>query len=413
MASTIGCTLFTAFRRTGGRGWGRVSVETLADRRCHGRKEKLLILRIVVLLTLIGILSTPAIPQGGCTQYQLWGVSGYAGNATTGPGGDPTWQQNLANQEATYGGAPTCTYTWTTYGDGGHWYGDCRVYAYQCSQPPPPPTAAPQENEPGSDCPNCSAGRPINLANGNTYIEQQDIKVPGIGGGLALDRIWNGIWPSSQSGMNVGLFGPNWRSTYEERVFVGSDGTVKYSRSDGSYWSFQLFGSPPIYHVIAPATESATSMTYGPTQWTLTFKNGEKRLFDPASGALTAMIDRNGNTTQLSYDAIARLATVTDPASRHLYFSYGSSSSRLITSVTSDIGLSLSYLYDANGRLIQVTKPDQTTISFQYDNNSMITAVTDSAGKILESHTYDNQLRGSTSSRANGVEAVTVTYPTQ
>ena len=40
----------------------------------------------------------------------------------------------------------------------------------------------------------------------------------------------------------------------------------------------------------------------------------------------------------------------------------------------------------------------------------LITAVTDSNGKILESHTYDGLGRGLTSSRANGVEAVSVTY---
>jgi hypothetical protein len=41
----------------------------------------------------------------------------------------------------------------------------------------------------------------------------------------------------------------------------------------------------------------------------------------------------------------------------------------------------------------------------------MITTVKDSQGKILESHTYDALGRGLTSSRANGVDAVSVTYP--
>jgi YD repeat-containing protein len=74
------------------------------------------------------------------------------------------------------------------------------------------------------------------------------------------------------------------------------------------------------------------------------------------------------------------------------------------------VGLSLSYAYDGQGRLTTVTKPDQTTVSFTYDSNSMITAVKDSNGKILESHTYDSSGRGLTSSKANGVDAVTVSY---
>jgi YD repeat-containing protein len=186
---------------------------------------------------------------------------------------------------------------------------------------------------------------------------------------------------------------------------------VKYARADGSFWSFLFYGSTPTYHLAAPAYGRAT-LVYGTSDWTVTFENGEKRLFDTTSGSLVQIIDRNGNVTHLSYDATNRLTTVTDPASRHLYFNYGTNSN-LIASITSDIGLSLSYTYDNQGRLIKVTKPDQTTVSFQYDTNSKITAVLDNDGKVLESHTYDSYGRGLTSARAGGVEAATVSYPTQ
>jgi YD repeat-containing protein len=206
----------------------------------------------------------------------------------------------------------------------------------------------------------------------------------------------------------VGLFGPNWRSTYEERVFLGSDGYMRYARGDGSFWSFGLGG--PGWSVAAPANASAT-LIQGSTYWTITLKNGEQRHFDINSGSLTAIIDRNGNTTQLTYDGLNRLVTVTDPVSRHLTFTYASNTSFLITGVSSDVGgLSLTYAYDTQNRLSQVTKPDQTTLTFQYDSNSMITAVLDSNGKVLESHTYDSNQRGLTSSRANGVEALTIAY---
>lgn len=268
--------------------------------------------------------------------------------------------------------------------------------------------SGPWGSGPSSDC---SAGQPINLSNGNVYIQQRDVRIPGLGNGLTLTRIWNSIWPASQSSFSTGIFGPNWRSTYEERIFTGSDGAVKYARGDGSFWSFLLYGSPASYHAIVPANGRAT-LSYSSSYWTLTFENGEQRLFSTTSGSLAAIIDRNGNTTQLSYDATNRLTTVTDPVSRHLYFNYGTNSN-LIASVTSDLGLSLSYTYDNQGRLIKVTKPDQTTVSFQYNTNSMITAVLDNDGKVLESHTYDSYGRGLASARANGVEAVTVSYPTQ
>jgi YD repeat-containing protein len=284
------------------------------------------------------------------------------------------------------------------------------VYTYlttNCAPPSPPPPCCPH-------CGGCGnvAGSPISLVDGNTYIEETDIRVPGLSGGLSLSRDWISKWPSALSSFQVGLFGPNWRSTYEERIFTGDDHYVKYARSDGSFWSFAYAGAA--YAPVAPANATATlTVDSNFTYWALTFQNGEKRTFSYLSGSLTSIVDRNGNTTQLTYDAINRLVTVTDPGGRHLYFGYPSNSSTLVTSVTSDVGISLSYTYDSQGRLSQVTQPDLNTLTFTYDSSSRITSVTDSAGKILESHTYDSQGRGLTSSRANGVEAVTVSYPNQ
>lgn len=354
-------------------------------------------------------LSSLAFAQGGCTEIKTWGISGYAGNNPSAPGVWESWQANIAMEQAAYGGVgPTCNYTWIYE----HWLGECYSVGYTCSSPAIPPAASAPETAPGSSCPSC--GRPISLASGNTYISQSDLSVPGIGGGLKLNRTWNSLWPPSQSAFAAGLFGNNWRSTYEERVFVGSDGTVKYSRSDGSFWSFIFYaGGSGVYQVIAPANAKATMTEQGTTTWTIAFQNGEQRVFDYNSGWLTAIVDRNGNTTTLSYDALSRLTTVTDAASRHLYFSYGSPTSMLVTGISSDIGLSLSYSYDSQGRLLTVTKPDQTTLSFTYDANSFISAVKDSQGKVVESHTYDTNGRGLTSSQANGVEFVSVSYATQ
>ena len=263
-------------------------------------------------------------------------------------------------------------------------------------------------------CP-CSdtAGKPISLATGNTYFKQTDIRIPGLAGGLNLARTWNSTWPASQSALQVGLFGPNWRSTYEEQVFVASDNHIRYSRGDGSFWSFGTTGGPGSWSLVAPQNISATltSPNSSTPYWLLTFQSGEQRRFDSTSGMLTTIIDRNGNTTTLAYDSANRLATVTDAASRHLTFTYPSTSSHLVTGVSSDAGISLSYAYDGQSRLSQVTNPDLTTLSFTYNAQSLITAVTDSSGKILESHTYDSSGRGLTSSRAAGVEAVAITYP--
>jgi len=286
------------------------------------------------------------------------------------------------------------------------WTTICEVFSDNC----PPADAGVEPSQGHGTCPDCFGGSPINLTTGNTYIEQTDIRISGLGGGLSLVRTWNSMWPSTQTASQVGLFGPNWRSNFEERVFLGSDNYMKYARGDGSFWSLAYKGGG--YGVAAPANQDVT-LVPGASYWTLTFKNGEQRLFDNTSGNLIAIIDRNGNTIQLSYDAVGRLTTVTDPASRHLYFSYGSQTSFLVTSVTSDFGVSVTYSYDGQGRLVQVTEPDQSTLNFDYNGQSLIADVKDSNGKILEAHTYDNSGRGLTSSRANGVDAVAVTYQSQ
>jgi hypothetical protein len=124
---------------------------------------------------------------------------------------------------------------------------------------------------PGETCPTCPhASNPISLATGNTYIEQADLRIPGLSNGLALTRTWNSQWPSSQMASQVGLFGPNWRSTYEERVFLGSDGYMRYARGDGSFWSFGTGG--PGWQSAAPANVAAT-LVQGLNSWTLTLKN--------------------------------------------------------------------------------------------------------------------------------------------
>jgi YD repeat-containing protein len=278
----------------------------------------------------------------------------------------------------------------------------CLVQTSSCS-----PFAAPQET-----CPRCpNGGGPISLATGNTFIDQVDVALPGLAGGLTLRRTWNSMWPLTQALLQLGMFGPNWRSTFEERIFVGGDNYIKYGRSDGSFWSFGVnTTSGSDWAVAAPANIAAT-LEQGTSFWTLTFQNGEKRQFDNTTGNLIAIIDRNGNTTQLTYDTSNRLTTVADPASRHLTFTYASPSSYLVTGVSSDVGLSLSYSYDSQGRLSTVTKPDLTTVSFTYNAQSLITSVTDSNGKVLESHTYDSSWRGLSSSQANGVNALTLTYP--
>jgi hypothetical protein len=76
-------------------------------------------------------------------------------------------------------------------------------------------------------------GAPICLSTGNTETKENDIRIPGLGDGLSITRTWNSTWPPSQSIKQIGIFGSHWRSTYEEYIFTGSDGYLKYSEVMG------------------------------------------------------------------------------------------------------------------------------------------------------------------------------------
>jgi YD repeat-containing protein len=254
-------------------------------------------------------------------------------------------------------------------------------------------------------------GGPIEFASGDTYITETDVSLPGLGGGLSLNRTWNSILFDGVA--QLGMFGFRWASNFEEQVYVSGNGLIQYLRGDGGIWQFAYSGGGADgnqYVPVSPANEAVT-LIYKQTNWTVAFQNGEQRTFDLITGKMLSISDRNGNNTQLSYDASYRLSTVTDAAGRHLYFTYAAPSTFLVTGISSDFGVSLSYAYDQLGRLTQVTKPDTTKVSFQYDNNGYITAVLDNNGKVLESHTYDSSGKGLTSSRAGGAEGITVSYP--
>ena len=132
----------------------------------------------------------------------------------------------------------------------------CVARRYTCG---PPPDAA---DNVCLTCQTHEAGGPISLSNGNTYITESDISVPGLGGGLNLARTWNSKLPSVQKAFSF-MFGTNWRSTYEERlIFTGSaDGYLKYLRTDGSVWSFGVdtAGSPNVYKAAAPANDTRSN----------------------------------------------------------------------------------------------------------------------------------------------------------
>jgi len=331
-----------------------------------------------------------------------------AGVANAGPCSIPYGGSSVSCSATASGGITTATaVTFTPYLNCGCYFGNptgtpTTVTVYPMSEPslPCPP-------------PGCEAevGSPINVMNGNVWVSQHDYSLPGLGGGLSLDRTWNSLWATFRGSQPVaGMFGDSWRSTYEESLVSSGSNFIQYFRSNGDAWWFQANGSS--YQVTNPPNEHVTLAWNGATsQYVMTFADGTQRLFN-GSGYLTAILDRNGNQASVSYDASNRISQVTDAASRTLTFAHANASfPALATSATDASGTVATYSYDGSGRLSQVLYPDAAQLNFAYDGNNLLTSVTDAQSKVIESHTYDPSRRGLTSQRANGVDLVTVSYP--
>src|SRR5215204_1655666 len=82
--------------------------------------------------------------------------------------------------------------------------------------------------------PNCaSVGEPVNVTNGNVWLQQSDYELLGAGGGLSLLRTHNSI------NTRIGLFGKGWTATYEEWVKPYDATSLRLYLSDGRGVNFR------------------------------------------------------------------------------------------------------------------------------------------------------------------------------
>jgi RHS repeat-associated protein len=255
-----------------------------------------------------------------------------------------------------------------------------------------------------------TCGMPINLTNGNTWLQADEYELPGLGG-ISLKRAWNSQWANNSPLIQAGMFGDSWQSSFEKNIQVLSGGkTLRYWRGDGSAWLFTLANK--VWTLTSPVDERAT-LTSSRTGYTVSLRDGGVELYN-TNGNLTALKDRNGNQTTVTYDGSTynRISKVTSAAGQILQFNYANSIlPKQVSSIQDSVGTVATYTYDTGSHLLSVTYADGQVINYGYDTNGLLLSVTDQQGKVLESHTYDPSSRqGLTSVRANGIDSVTVSY---
>ena len=245
-----------------------------------------------------------------------------------------------------------------------------------------------------------SVGEPVNVTNGNVWLQQHDYHLSAIGFPIDVTRTYN------SDSSRIGPFGRGWSTLLDQNIFVYDSNLVRLSDTDGRTTYFgRPVGSGGGLTALQGDFYGQLSQSGG--GFTLTTADGNVLQFD-SSGKLLSLTDRNSNTTTLSYGANGFLASVTDPFARVL--TVNTDANGQVLSISDTLGTIATYTYGASKQLLSVTYADNSAYNFAYDGNLRLTSVTDALGNILESHTYDGQGRAITSERHGGVEHYTLNY---
>src|SRR6266404_3844447 len=247
------------------------------------------------------------------------------------------------------------------------------------------------ENAGHAPC-NLTVGGPVNVTNGNMYVQQTDYQLPGVGEAIGVSRTYNS---TSQS---IGLFGRGWTTAYDERVTLDAGGQLQLTLPDGR---LVTFATPDFFGRISRNPDGS---------YTAVFKDGRVHQFN-SSGKLISLSDRSGNQTLLTYDVNGRFSSVTDPFGRVL--SLSTNNAGLVLSLSDALGAITTYTYGASNELLTVNYPDSSGYRFAYTgvpSGLALATVSDALGNVIEQHDYDSQGRANTSQAQGGVERYVLNY---
>jgi RHS repeat-associated protein len=253
----------------------------------------------------------------------------------------------------------------------------------------------------GYSCP--EVAQPVNVTNGNMWVQQPDYKLPGIGENIEINRFYNSM--STRSG----LFGLGWTTVYDQSVAVFGDNLVRLNAPDGKAVYFvRTNTSDPFVNVTSDVRGQIVKNT--DNTYTLTFKDGKSQKFG-TDGGLLWLKDRNGNQTTLTYTS-GVLSSVTDAVGRTLTFTTNGSGK--VTEIADSTGTAADYeYYTSTDKLKTVTFPDGSKYKFEYttiSGRAYLTTVKDALDNILETHAYDSYGRATTSEKEGGVEKYEFDY---
>jgi RHS repeat-associated protein len=241
-----------------------------------------------------------------------------------------------------------------------------------------------------------TGGDPVQTFSGAFTYSHTDIAIAGLGPSPLFTRSYN------SEDTRLGPLGPGWTDSYYTRLREPGDGSgdLLFVRPDGNTDRFTRNND----ETFSPSPATYATLVRNPDlSYTVTELDQRQFTFD-AAGKLTAIVDRYGNTSAMSYDANGRLISISDPAGRgDLTLAY---TDNRLTSVTDWLtpARTVTYGYDADGRLETVTDREGQSTTYAYDGtSSRVTSITDARDDVALTLTYDAQGRVASQKDAQGL----------
>ena len=262
----------------------------------------------------------------------------------------------------------------------------------------------------GDSCPGSRGANPVDYSTGIKYEEATDVSFGGSRGGITLIRSYSS---DNSAAATIGRFGRGWKDNYEIRlsgswVGGGAGSVIRPDEQTGRLFSYNRTDADGALiftgrETVSQLADSVRKLTNG----TLEYRYGSGMLmgFD-SLGKLTAMTDRSGNTTTLTYSG-SNLTRIADPVGRAITFEYDGFGK--VIKVTDPLNRSWIYGYSnevAYGILASVTNPLGNVTRYNYSTPSGIrlSSIIDSKNNFVKRISYDQGRVVSQRFADNGIE---------
>jgi RHS repeat-associated protein len=259
------------------------------------------------------------------------------------------------------------------------------------------PFAPPIVNpSPPDSCPSARTGNTVDLATGSKIETMTDISFRGARGGLELTRTYTSDLAAACSACPFGRGTThNYAIQLTGTFQTGGSGRVVFpDEVSGRLFNYARVAADGALVFASTATVSQLGdVVRRLRDGTLEYRYADGRLmkFD-SGGRLTAMLDRNGNTTTLTYTG-ANLTRITDPVGRAIALGYDAENR--IVSATDPAGRVWRYTYEGtpgvsgNPGLTTVTDAAGNVMRYEYTTGGRLSKVIDNRGVVAKRLTYD------------------------